>query len=311
MTLQDFLQNYISFYTSEKNNVIVFKGHEYAPLFFSQLLEKIKKDPNKFLKNVSNIENKHLLLAELSTSFLGINGIYWLGDVSSYNPLDQKKILAFLKSYSGPHQVMLYISEKSELNPEHGCIVEIEKEYAYDSIKSITAVYSEENISGIIYFLRALFQKKQLYALEELSRLLQYQPVLGQNKTAFLDEWFSKLTRDDRSLFYLSELFFAKKNDAFIQEWNNIFHQYSEMFWISFWSEQFFKSYCYIFQQQQQKIVSKFETYGLPFSFLKSDWKKHNLKTLQKNHQKIYEVDALLKNGIHHHLMFSVLIECL
>ena len=83
------------------------------------------------------------------------------------------------------------------------------------------------------------------------------------------------------------------------------------MFWVSFWSDQFFKAYCYIFQKQQGKIVSKYETYGLPFSFLRFDWKKHNLESLQQCHQRIYHVDTVLKTGGNTRSMFTALLSCL
>ena len=311
MNVQSFLQNYTSGYASEKEKVIVLKGYEYTPLFFSILLEKIKENPDQTVKVVSEEIDIVSLFSQLSTSFLGSTAVYWLSNVSHYKPAQQKKLLQFLQTYQGPHVVMLYISDKIVLNPEHGVLVEMEKEYAYDSVKAIASLYSEQNLTGIIYFLRMLFQKKKMYGLEELCLLLQYQMVLGKNQDLFFEQWFAKLTMDDYSLFYVSELFFAKKNDAFVEYWDGVFNQYSEMFWVSFWSDQLYKAYCYTFQMQQGRIVSKYETYGLPFSFLKFDWKKHSLEHLQKSHQKIYQVDFALKNGASGRTMFTALLNCL
>lgn len=311
MNVQGFLQNYSTLFTSENDKVIVFKGHAYAPLFFSLVVEKIKQDQSKMFKNAFDVMDVADLFSQLSTSFLGSVGIYWLGNISRFKPTQQKKVIQFLKKYEGPHKVILYSSEKTAFVPNHGIVIEMEKEYLYESVKSISSLYPEKNVTGIIYFLRAMFQKKRKYSLEELCLLLQYQAVLGKNKDLFLEQWFSKLAVDDFSLFHVSELFFAKKNDEFVEYWNVVFPRYSEMFWVSFWSDQFFKAYCYVFQKQQGKIVSKYETYGLPFSFLRFDWKKHNLETLQKCHQKIYQVDAVLKTGGNSRSMFTALLSCL
>ena len=137
---------------------------------------------------------------------------------------------------------MLYASDKIDLDPEYGTVIQLEKEYAYDAIKPISSLYPEKNLTGIIYFLRALFQKKKLYPLEELCLLLQYQSVLGKNKDLFLEQWFSKLAVDDYSLFYLSELFFAKKREEFVGYWALVFDEYSEMFWVSFLVRSIFQS---------------------------------------------------------------------
>lgn len=311
MNVQDFLQNYSTLYTSENDKVIVFKGHAYAPLFFSIVIEKIRQDKSQMFKNAFDVVDVESLFSQLSTSFLGTTGIYWLGDISRYKPTQQKKVIQFLKTYEGPHKVILYVSEKSAFAPDHGVLIEMEKEYSYDSVKAISSLYPEKNLTGIIYFLRSMFQKKKMYPLEELCLLLQYQAVLGKNKDLFLEQWFSKLAVDDFSLFYASELFFAKRHDEFVEYWNILFPRYSEMFWVSFWSDQFFKAYCYAFQKQQGKIVSKYETYGLPFSFLRLDWKKHDLETLQKCHQKIYQVDVILKNGGNSRSMFTALLSCI
>jgi len=309
MNIQEFLQNYGSIYTSEQYKVVVFKGYEYTPLFFSVLLKQLKKE--KTVHVISDEVDATALFAQLSTSFLGAVGLYWLGDISSRKPSQQKKILQFLEAYQGPHQVMAYIPEKLSLEPAHGCIIELAKEYDYNSVKAISGLYAEKNMAGIIYFLRALFQRKKMYSLEELCLLLQYQSVLGKNKDLFLDQWFSKLTVDDHSLFHLSELFFAKRHDEFVRYWNELFDQYSEMFWVSYWSDQMFKAYCYIFQKQQGKVVSKYETYGLPFSFLRTDWKRHDLALLQQCHQKIYQIDMILKSGGNSRSMFTAVLSFL
>jgi len=311
MNIQEFLHNYSSIYTSEKEKVIVLKGYEYTPLFFSQLLEKIKQDSGQAVKVIAHDTDLVDLFSQLSTSFLGTTAVYWLGEISNYRPTDQKKLQSFLQSYQGPHLIMLYVSEKNTLEPQYGLIVQMEKEYSYDGVKAISALYPEQDFSGIVYFLRLLFQKKRLYGLEELALLLQYQTVLGKNQDLFFEQWFSKISVDDYSLFQVSELFFAKKNLQFVEYWNSIYDQYSEMFWVSFWSDQLFKAYFFISQMQKNKIVAKNETYGLPFSFLKVDWKKHNLAELQACHQKIYHIDNSLKNGASGRIMFTALLSCL
>jgi hypothetical protein len=49
-------------------------------------------------------------------------------------------------------------------------------------------------------------------------------------------------------------------------------------------------------------------TYGLPFSFLKHDWKLYQACTLQQAHEKLYSVDIALKNSNSEYMLENFLL---
>ena len=70
------------------------------------------------------------------------------------------------------------------------------------------------------------------------------------------------------------------------------------MFWVSFWSDQIYRSYFFIrFTQEENYAAAKQVSFGLSFSFLKQTYKMYTLQELQSLHQAIYALDIALKNG--------------
>jgi hypothetical protein len=113
-----------------------------------------------------------------------------------------------------------------------------------------------------------------------------------------MEEWFNKIIAADVSLFTLSTYFFAKKSKQFFQLLAHIGPQYSEIFWVSYWSEAVWKAHYYIaFTKAKQFSEAKKISTRLPFNFIQRDWKLHSPESLKKAHQHLYEIDFSLKNG--------------
>ena len=98
---------------------------------------------------------------------------------------------------------------------------------------------------------------------------MHYAKVLGANTDYFISAWLEKIITPERSLFTLSTYFFAKKAQLFFAEWKNIFGQYSEQFWIAFWSEQLWRAHHYVdYSKAKQFALAKKIGYRLPFTFM-------------------------------------------
>ena len=143
-----------------------------------------------------------------------------------------------------------------------------------------------------------IYKIKNSYSLDELYLLKNYQDLLGADSKIFYQSWIARLVTADTSLFTLSQLFFEKKEKEFLKLWLQIKPLYSDMFWISYWSDQVYRAYFFIrFTHEENYATSKQVSFGLPFSFLKQTYKTYQLHELQGFHQAMYAIDIALKNG--------------
>ena len=95
----------------------------------------------------------------------------------------------------------------------------------------------------------------------------------------------------------MAQLFFEKKADLFFVKWHQVRGYYSDQFWTVFFSDQLFKAYFFVKAQGRVDPAHKQMTYGLPFSFLKHDWKLYQFENLQQAHKQMYDIDIALKTG--------------
>jgi hypothetical protein len=116
------------------------------------------------------------------------------------------------------------------------------------------------------------------------------------------DEFFAQMLRQllppETSLFALSGAFLSKKSAHFYSLWKQVGPRYSEQFWCSFFADLVWRSAHYIrLAQENNMVAARAMTYGLPFSFTKTDWRTISQAELIAAHQAIYTADFALKNG--------------
>ena len=145
-----------------------------------------------------------------------------------------------------------------------------------------------------------IFQDRKSLSRDAASIIMNYASILSvQQVKQFITEWVDILIMPERSLFTLSTLFFSKDIVPFLILWKSFKQTYSVHFWISYWSDQLFRAYHYICAKRVQKIVyAKKFAYRLPFSFIQRDWKNYSPEQLSKAHQKLYDLDFNIKQGI-------------
>lgn len=298
MEIIDFFNN-VSSVKADGKPVICFTSEIYQPIFWEKIKHVIEKHIGESMQKFSPEQSFSDIQIRLETTFLGQQQWFWIGNLDSMSIAKKKaEFLQFLKNYTGPHRIVLcMLSQDGPLPvPTHDTYT-IAHSYTNDQIKKFSIFYDDQKPEIVAYFFSKIFSMKKEYSLDQLCLLKEYAGLLGNNMGQFFQDWMEKLIVSDVSLFYLSQLFFEKNGAEFFIQWHKIRTLYPDQFWTAFFSEQIFKAYFYVQYKGQVPQDQKQLTFGVPFSFLKHDWKMYSHKELQAAHQKIYEIDLSLKRN--------------
>lgn len=299
MQLTDFcLQKALIF--QQHPRVIIFQAKEYNNFAFRLIIEWLRLNNSIASDQKLDLELEISGLQKtLQTSFLGQYQTFWFGNVGLLSSKKKRQDwFEYLYYYQGPHQIIGFVTDDDGYKKsEHHLIVQIQDYYDSQSISKLDFLYSKNNSDQTAHFYGKLFRHQKQLSLEQICLLHSYAGLVGKNADLFFDEWLPYFVQQDVSLFYLAQLFFKKKAHLFFDQWLHIRLQYSDQFWTVFFSDQLFKAYFYVVLGGRIDQANKPLTFGLPFSFLKYDWKLFTLEQLQTAHQLLYVVDLELKNG--------------
>ena len=289
-----------------QHSVINLYHSRYSPFVLQRLVQICAKLLGCDVVMLNLEQDFSSLQQTLSTTFLGQTSIYWFSEFSS--TLSKKKKtewLDFLSKYQGPHLLIGQMTDSISL--ARGQTLVIDESYTLSGLQK-TQFIPLQDLAIAYPFFSHVYRLKKQYSLEHLYVLFHYAHVIGKNSDLFFKHWFERLVDQDISLYYLSQLFFERNAQGFFTMWHKVASYYPEQFWVSFFSDQFFKGYWYIACKGQVRPDQKFMTFGLPFSFLKQDWKYYSLSDMQKNYTKIYALDGAIKSGKQSVSLDSVLI---
>ena len=279
-----------------KYRVVALQAPVYPALFAHAVLEKMARESGQkpTVLDLSTHDVGQIKL-RLSTSFLGQTCLYWLGDTSQLSLKNSAVLMNFLASYQGEHNVLVYTQQVLK-GP--ACItIECPEKVNEKLLSELTVLYTSEQQKRIQVLVRAVYKRVAVLTLEQALLVLDYAQVLGANRELFFDEWFDLLIKPEMSLFQLSSLLLAG-DPAFWQLWSRVKPAYEFPFWVSYFSEIFFRAYHYgQYRKQNQLIEAKKIGYRLPFSFIQRDWQKIDRGLLCAAHDRLTTVDYQLKNG--------------
>lgn len=273
--------------------------NEYPLLFCSRLMPLLEKRiGEKIIPIDLDAVEFEELKATFTTLFLGNYHYYWLRSFDLLEKSRRQAVIDYLGSYGGPHRLIFFSTESLEKvvkNP-------------YTQLFSLPATITKDELLdyailhyGSLHARQKLFFDylgKQQFSLDIGYLLMQYAPILIFSSRQEFEEWFATISTPTSSLFQLSQFFFSAQSSAFFDQWRLVGPRYGEQFWLSFWSEQLWRAYFFIWYAQKgdwnsaKKIGNK-----LPFSFLQRDWKRHQLRDLQKAHAYLYLIDYRIKHG--------------
>ncbi|MFA5074577.1 MAG: hypothetical protein WC436_00575 [Candidatus Babeliales bacterium] len=308
MTLIEFLQKVKDKNFFSENNILCFKGSTYPNIFFNKLTDFLKNKkiiPLDF-KNLilKNLERKEIY-SSLQQSFLGQQTFYWLSEFEfdSKNKKDLE-LLDFLINYKGPNFVAFFLREENAAIKTNSLLkkldsIEIQDKYDKSSLNQILQFFELEFNSKKLNFIDKIIKQSNSLSLDSFCFLILYLELINTKDLDQTYDYLIKLIVDIQpSLYLLSDYFFTRNSKGFFSVWEKIYQDYSEMFWVAFWSEQIWKAYYVIkFLKQNNFVLAKSMSYRLPFNFIKKDWKNFSLTELQYLHQLLYNIDFAFKNG--------------
>lgn len=278
--------------------VISFQGSEYPLLFFSLLCAQFKAQgvPLEIIDCAEN--DVSLLESKFQTSFLGMQLVFWLKNSSELNERTRKWLFKFIADYQGPHTILFFASADNPLvlNKQSLSLM-IPQTVDQKAVVSLVAVLSKGG-AVIQQSIARMGKGRDGISLDSACLLMHYAQVLGANTEQFSTQWLDKIITPERSLFALSTHFFAKKPKLFFELWTHVGSEYSDVFWVSYWSEIIWRAHHYVaLTKAKQFGEAKKISNRLPFTFIQRDWKLHSSSSLKEAHQKLYEIDFALKNG--------------
>jgi hypothetical protein len=298
MTFSQFLDSLNSSVSLMQHPVIAFQGGSYPLLFFSLLCNRLKEQG--IALEIIDFANDELsqLESKFHTSFLGAQRCFWLKDASQLNDRSRKWLYKFVADYQGPHVIAFFAQTDTPLllNKQSLSII-IPDTIDQKTVQAVIA-FAIKNAAANGKIVAQICKGRDAIALDTACVLMHYAQVLGASTQTFVAEWLDQIIPPEQSLFTLSAHFFAKKPKLFFTMWAVIGPQYSEVFWVTYWSEAIWRAhyYCALTQSKQFGEAKKISN-RLPFTFIQRDWKLHSLSHLRQAHQQLYEIDFALKNG--------------
>ncbi len=269
-------------------------------LFFSRLRDKIRKDVEGSLEYIDlSMQEQSTIMSNLETiGFLSHKSIYWLGSIHGLSIKKRTKWLEYSENYHGQHSLVFCInqSDAAFLGPEWLCVT-IPPTIERGEIELLAQFFHPEKVHIYKRLMRQLSPYHK-FSLDQATLLIQYGQVIGSNVQRFFKEWLPLMIDVDYSLFKVSEYFLSGKSKEFFRLWSQVGPKYPQLFWVSYWSDITWRAYHYSkAMRRHDSMTAKRMSFKLPFSFIKSEWKRVDPERLKWAHQFIYNLDYKLKNG--------------
>ena len=268
----------------------------YPLLFINTLRDYLRCATNNSFK-VLSVEELDFgsFCSQVEMSFLGQTNWYWLGDLSILSPKKYNQYVTYLSNYKGPHT--LFFFTKKETPGKNLTIISLPDQVDIHSYKDYMILWNGDR-ERIAYSVGVVLRNMGTLSLDQMVQVAQYASVLGAGRSRFFASSLSSIIRPESSLFKLSGALFAGEKKSFLIQWEEMQEDYEFPFWISYFSEQFFRAYFYIrFKRDHQHVEARKVGYRLPFSFLQRDWKRWNADMFYRAHHKVATLDFNLKNG--------------
>lgn len=210
--------------------------------------------------------------------------LYALKNFTSLDAASKKAWHTYLKKYQGPHGVILFESKgrvrcgKKAAPPKKSKWIDSDIYLGIELPDTIDMPFSSELFSFFYevkqapQFVRSIFSLQWTLGLNDVCRLMAYQPVVDRNSHGFFAEWYSKLVVSEASLFTLSQHFLGRNPKMFLRQWKACKDDSPPEFWVAYWSEQIWQAAQYVTTARKAGVAEvRKGFYRLPLTFLNSD----------------------------------------
>ncbi|KKR96907.1 MAG: hypothetical protein UU47_C0005G0020 [candidate division TM6 bacterium GW2011_GWE2_41_16] len=294
----------------EAQNRVFFLASKTKQYHFLACLHKVLAKQAQHINTLScsDVGPKELML-NLSTSFLGQEQVWIITDIDELSPKDCKACTAFLEEYTGPHTILCMLAEAPKKCTQTTITLEPISDIAtclsfFEFFTQAMPAAQKQQFS--LFFQQALSKQKNLCA-DQIYLLSTYALVLGKNSPQFFETWFDHIFQQKSSLFTLSAFLFEKNALAFADMWQDIKREYEPVFWTVFLLDVLWQAYLFLYDKKTG-LSKEMRFNRLPFSFTRTDWRKHKIEHIKKLYQDIYQFDCDYKRGLTHDLKLEYLL---
>jgi hypothetical protein len=240
--------------------------------------------------------------AILETSFLGSTNWYGIYDLEQCSKQDAAALCTYLMQYRGPHTLIICFtadfSVPAELKKK---ALVIPSELSGAQIAELCSTILLPSGRNYTEVMQSLANKSGQISLEQFLVSLPYAPMVNKfTAVAFKVQYLPRLINADAgSLFAFTDLLWQKKRPEFYATWARFQNLYTPHFWISFWSDQFFRAACYAqaMHKNDTTVANSLAARKLSFFYIKTGWRSANVDLLISLHDALYRIDYLSKTG--------------
>jgi hypothetical protein len=281
---------------------IIFYGATLQSVFLNRLftsLEKRNSLPAPLHRYSAELYGEASVIGALSQALLGNNLCYWLGDLSSLKKTTKKRqdLVSFVAAYKGPHKALFFVDNK--ISHEEGAVTINCDETITPVLLSLLALtLGYEPTADKLNLILAIVRENEIVSLDSICLLFDYTDLINRKQLPLYQDYIGELIDRRYSLSTLTDCFFRQDAVGLFAMWRKMSGDYSDIFWIVFWAEQVWRAYLVVyFMQQKNYRDAKRMSFRLPYSFVNTLWKQHDMKKLAQAYQYLYTCDYKLKRG--------------
>lgn len=285
----------------QENPITCFTGNSYPYMFMRKMLLKIEADqylPVPKSRMQFSIQEPKALLPLIQQTVLGQAFFFWLGDLDEiFTAKHREALLSGLAGYTGENRIAFFMEE-------------IPQKYPLPSIQIPATITIQDGLELTRLFAPKIFENPHKKAL--VIKLLEQNQELPLNLFMLIldsldlihirhlndfTEYLTPMLPLNSELSKLSQAFF-KRDLSFFKLWSSLSNEYPPIFWLAFWTDQWWRAFHLVtFAQQKNIIQAKKIGFKLPYSFIARDWQSYQAEYFQKLLSQLYEIDYKLKRG--------------
>jgi hypothetical protein len=302
MNFNEFLQRALEPSFWQQRHSLAFTSASYPISFFTHFFNLLKKTsllPAPYQRLYIDALGKGALQGTLSQSMLGDFSFFWLGNLGDEKESKMmQEAVNYITAYKGPHTVAFFLPHDSKLWPKNATPITLPVEASLEDFYTLAEFFSVPLDANKKLLARNIFASSQTLALENCLMLLNYIELVGSKTADSYQHFLTNILGTPPTLQALSEQFFARNSQQFFALWVQIEKEYSDIFWIVFWSEQIWRAYNVVAYLEQKNFAqAKKMSFRLPYSFINKHWQKTSVQELAQGYEFLYRMDYGLKTG--------------
>lgn len=300
------LEELSSYFSSTQAGVHIIVSADTQISFLSRYAQQACKQSKilsfTFLPFPSKQEGVRGYHATLDQAFLGEKGRYitFCSQAVNVSSSLKKQLYAYLTHYNGPHNVYLIVSQ-DDMSLLPASLMRrallFEEVLQFSDLSLLANVFQYHHAVKISNWLIRHYHGVSFTPAQALCLLdhLEYMPV--KNIQAFM-KYLPALLPEHASLVEVADAWFAGDKKRFYTFFQDIFHEYPEMFWIKFWSEQLWRAWwvTYFVRKREFSLARKMN-FRLPGKFFHVYVHKMKLESLENAFSKLTLLDSRIKEG--------------